>query len=90
MRTANSFVTRAFLLQPCNTSPGVSKYGTGHGTRVTATALIRAASVGDAAQVRLLLAAGADTEVKEENFGKTAVRIAEELAHAECVQILSA
>ena len=46
--------------------------------------------MGDAAQVRLLLAAGADTEVKEENFGKTAVRIAEELAHAECVLILSA
>ena len=65
------------------------KYGTGHGTRVNAAALFRAASVGDAAQVRLLLAAGADTEVKEENFGKTAVRIAEELAHAECVKILS-
>ena len=40
--------------------------------------------------MRLLLAAGADTEVKEENFGNKAVRIAEELAYAECVNILSA
>jgi len=44
------------------------------------TPLMRAASAGDAGLVGIFLENGADTSIKETNFGKTAYKIAEELA----------
>ena len=41
--------------------------------------IIRAAETGDLAVVELLLAGGADTSITEDNYGKTASKIAEEM-----------
>jgi len=43
------------------------------------TPLHKAAETGDLAVVELLLAGGADTSITEDNYGKTASKIAEEM-----------
>ena len=47
----------------------------------------RAASAGDADLVGILLENGADTSIKETNFGKTAFKIAEELAQINVLEV---
>jgi len=51
------------------------------------TPLMRAASAGDADLVGILLENGADTTIKETNFGKTAFKIAEELAQINVLEV---
>ena len=50
--------------------------------------LFRAASFGDIEQVKLFLQQGADINVKEYNFEKTALKIAEEMAKENVVELL--
>jgi len=52
------------------------------------TPLMRAASFGDIEQVKLFLQQGADINVKEYNFEKTALKIAEEMAKENVVELL--
>ena len=52
------------------------------------SALMRAACANDVRQIQLLLQAGADKSLTEANFGKTAFKIAEELAHEACLKLL--
>ena len=47
----------------------------------------RASCVGDAGLVEILLDNGADTSIKETNFGKTAYKIAEELAYLNVLEV---
>ena len=53
------------------------------------SALMKAAQANDVRQVELLLQAGADKSLTEENFGKNAFKIAEELAHEACMKLLT-
>ena len=48
----------------------------------------RAASIGDAKQVEIYLKNGADTSIKETNFGKDVFKIAEELAQESVIHVL--
>ena len=48
----------------------------------------RAASIGDAGQVEIYLKNGADTSIKETNFGKDVFKIAEELAQESVINVL--
>ena len=51
-------------------------------------ATFRAASVGDLDIVDILVKQGADINIKETNYGKTAEKIAEELAYANIFNLL--
>ena len=50
--------------------------------------MYRAAETGDQAVAQLLLAAGADITITEDNYGKTAEKIAEEMNQVAIMQMI--
>jgi ankyrin repeat protein len=77
------------LVQQVLVRPG-AKEGLNAVDSLGCTALHRAAEVGDAGVVRVLLEAGADPAVKESIYGKTAEKVAEEMNQPGVLQLLVA
>merc|ERR1712032_638008 len=68
----------------------IAREGINAGDSMGCTALHRAAEVGDAGVVGVLLQQGADKTVKETVYGKTAEKVAEEMNQPKVLQLLRA